>query len=118
MKPHSKSSSCLPAIPPVAKQCLADTSRSKQSQSPTRSREGRWEVSANHAQYSKNPHALATDAETQVDAVDEQQEQEKADRGARTADNVRYGQNISEGGMGGKTTQGQGGANQGGYYLL
>jgi len=56
---------------------------------------------------------LDTDAETQVDAVDAQQEREKAEKGARTAENVRYGQTISEGGMSGKTTEGQGGANQG-----
>lgn len=52
------------------------------------------------------------EAETQVDAVDSQQEQEKAEKGARTAENVRYGQSISEGGMGGMTTEGQGEANQ------
>ena len=52
--------------------------------------------------------------ETQVDAVDAQQEQEKAEKGARTAENVRYGQNISEGGMGGMTTEGQGGAHHSG----
>ncbi|KAL8671850.1 MAG: hypothetical protein Q9168_003666 [Polycauliona sp. 1 TL-2023] len=55
------------------------------------------------------------EAETQPDAVKEQQEQEKADRGARTAENIRYGQTISEGGMGGKTTEAGGSANQGGY---
>ncbi|KAL8927176.1 MAG: hypothetical protein Q9172_001500 [Xanthocarpia lactea] len=51
--------------------------------------------------------------ETQPDAVTQQQEQNKADRGARTAENVRYGQAISEGGMGGKTTEAGGIANQG-----
>ncbi|KAL8824088.1 MAG: hypothetical protein Q9191_005309 [Dirinaria sp. TL-2023a] len=54
------------------------------------------------------------EAETQADAVDSQQDQEKAEKGARTAENVRYGQGISEGGMGGTTTEGQGEANQGG----
>lgn len=53
------------------------------------------------------------DSETQVDSVDSQEEQEKAERGAKTAENVRYGQTISEGGMGGKTTESGGGANQG-----
>ncbi|KAL8809988.1 MAG: hypothetical protein Q9223_002711 [Gallowayella weberi] len=52
--------------------------------------------------------------ETQPDAVTQQQEQDKADGGARTAENVRYGQNISEEGMGGKTTEAGGHANQGG----
>lgn len=54
-----------------------------------------------------------TEPETQPDAVDQQQEQDKADRGARTAENIRYGQTISEGGMGGKTTEAGGTANQG-----
>ncbi|KAL8863278.1 MAG: hypothetical protein Q9178_000653 [Gyalolechia marmorata] len=53
--------------------------------------------------------------ERQPDAVTQQQEQNKADRGARTAENVRYGQAISEGGAGGKTTEAGGTANQGGY---
>jgi len=38
-----------------------------------------------------------------------------ADRGQQTADNVRYGQNISESGMGGKTTTSSGDAQQDGY---
>lgn len=45
--------------------------------------------------------------------MDEQQEKAKAERGEKTAENVRYGQNISEGGMGGMTTDSQGGGNQG-----
>ncbi|RVX70955.1 hypothetical protein B0A52_06113 [Exophiala mesophila] len=36
--------------------------------------------------------------------------------GQRTADNIRYGQNISESGMGGKTTTSTGTANQEGGY--
>ncbi|KAL8991379.1 MAG: hypothetical protein Q9177_000191 [Variospora cf. flavescens] len=51
--------------------------------------------------------------ETQPDAVNQQQEQSKADRGVRTAENIRYGQTISEGGMGGMTTEAGGSANQG-----
>ena len=54
-----------------------------------------------------------TDPETQPDVLDSQQEQEKAERGAKTAENVRYGQTISEGGMGGMTTEAAGSANQG-----
>ncbi|KAI4170375.1 MAG: hypothetical protein LQ343_004997 [Gyalolechia ehrenbergii] len=57
----------------------------------------------------------SAESETQPDAVAEQQEQDKADRGAQTAENIRYGQTISEGGMGGKTTEAGGSANQGGY---
>lgn len=53
-----------------------------------------------------------------MDAVDSQQAQEKAERGAKTAENVRYGQTISEGGMGGMTTEGGGSANQGGFADL
>ena len=48
-----------------------------------------------------------------MDAVDSQQEQQKASRGAKTAENMRYGQSISESGMGGKTTESEGTANQG-----
>lgn len=39
-----------------------------------------------------------------------------ADRGQQTADNIRYGQNISESGMGGKTTTSSGAAGQEGGY--
>jgi len=38
--------------------------------------------------------------------------QEKSDRGAQTAENIRYGQNMSENGMGGKTTTSSGSAGQ------
>ncbi|CAO1604579.1 hypothetical protein XANCAGTX0491_008125 [Xanthoria calcicola] len=66
-----------------------------------------------------NPHSKQGgqmgEPETQTDAVQEQQDQDRAARGARTAENVRYGQTISEGGMGGKTTEAGGTANQGGY---
>lgn len=55
------------------------------------------------------------DEETQLNAVDSQLEQQKAARGANTAENVRYVQTISEGGMGGKTTEAGGFANQGLY---
>ena len=51
--------------------------------------------------------------ETQPDAVTSQQEQQKAERGEKTAENVRYGQAISEQGVGGKTTEAEGSANQG-----
>ncbi|KAL6717485.1 hypothetical protein ACLMJK_005400 [Lecanora helva] len=64
-----------------------------------------------------NPHSKQGgqmgDPETQVDAVDSQQQQQNAERGARTAENMRYGQTISEGGMGGKTNESEGSANQG-----
>ncbi|KAJ9603203.1 hypothetical protein H2200_012498 [Cladophialophora chaetospira] len=38
------------------------------------------------------------------------------ERGQKTADNIRYGQNISESGMGGKTTAQSGSAGQQGGY--
>lgn len=50
--------------------------------------------------------------------MDEQQEQATAERGEKTAENVRYGQTISEGGMGGMTTEGQGGGNQGMFRIF
>lgn len=53
--------------------------------------------------------------ETQPDVVTSQQEQQKAERGERTAENVRYGQTISEEGMGGRTTEAEGSANQDGF---
>ena len=38
-----------------------------------------------------------------------------AERWQQTADNVRYGQNVSESGMGGKTTTSSGDAQQSGH---
>ena len=58
---------------------------------------------------------MDTEAETQVDAAQEQQDQAQAEKGEKTAENVRYGQAISESGFGGKTTEDSGGANQGAY---
>ena len=60
------------------------------------------------------PLTLSLDIETQVDATDAQQEEEKSEKGAKAAENIRYGENISESGMGGMTTEAQGSANQGG----
>ena len=88
-------------------------SPSKRSQSPTPSRADRQAVSKFDLRFFQFAHPLDAEAETQVDAVDAQQAKDKAEKGARTAENVRYGQNISEGGMGGMTTEGQGGVNQG-----
>ena len=48
-----------------------------------------------------------------MDAVNSQQQQQKDQRGEKTAENVRYGQKISEEGMGGRTTEAGGNANQG-----
>ncbi|MCJ1274826.1 hypothetical protein MMC21_002624 [Puttea exsequens] len=56
------------------------------------------------------------DPETQVDNVESQQKQQTVEKGARTAENVRYGQTISEGGIGGKTTEAGGNANEDSGY--
>ena len=40
------------------------------------------------------------------------------EKGEKTAENIRYGQNISESGMGGKTTEVKGEAQQGKRLLL
>lgn len=50
---------------------------------------------------------------TQPDALTSLQQQQKAEGGEKTAENVRYGQTISEEGMGGKTTEAGGSANRG-----
>lgn len=44
-----------------------------------------------------------------------QLDQEKKGRGDKTAENVRYGQDLSESDVGGKTANIDGTANQGGY---
>lgn len=72
---------------------------------------GRFVRASIHQEHCRSK--LSAESETQPDAVAEQQEQDKADRGAQTAENIRYGQTISEGGMGGKTTEAGGSANQG-----
>ncbi|KAL2040989.1 hypothetical protein N7G274_006447 [Stereocaulon virgatum] len=67
-----------------------------------------------------NPHSKQGgqmgNPETQIDAVDSEQAKQQAERREKTAENVRYGQTISEGGMGGKTTEAGGSANQGDGY--
>ncbi|KAL9138064.1 MAG: hypothetical protein Q9175_000717 [Cornicularia normoerica] len=87
---------------------LPDTSQSRQSQNHTLSKAVKWAVSA-------VPALIATKEETQPDAVTSQQKQQKAEREGKTAENVRYGQTISEEGMGGKTTEAGGSANQDGF---
>lgn len=47
--------------------------------------------------------------------ADEQASAEKTERGERTAENVRYGEAISEHGFGGETTNDVGKATQGDY---
>lgn len=43
-------------------------------------------------------------------------EEQKEERGQQTADNIRYGQNISESGQGGMTSGMTGSANSGGAF--
>ncbi|KAI9804586.1 MAG: hypothetical protein M1833_006659 [Piccolia ochrophora] len=55
------------------------------------------------------------DAENSTEATRAQAD-EHAAKGERKAENVRYGQAISEGGMGGETTTNEGAAGQGGGF--
>ncbi|KAI9707857.1 MAG: hypothetical protein M1820_004463 [Bogoriella megaspora] len=65
---------------------------------------------------SYNCSALLAAPSTEVDASSSALEEAKAVRGERTAENIRYGQAISEQGMGGQTTTNTGTANyEGGY---
>ncbi|KAM0707237.1 hypothetical protein Q7P35_006568 [Cladosporium inversicolor] len=50
--------------------------------------------------------------ETAVDVQPEAAAKEKAQRGEKTAENIRYGQAISETGVGGFTTTSSGGADE------
>lgn len=53
--------------------------------------------------------------ETQPDAVPSETGQQKGERGQKTAENMRYGEAISEHGFGGETTGNSGVANQDGF---
>lgn len=55
------------------------------------------------------------DAQTSVDSNPQADAAQQAERGAKTAENIRYGQGISEQGMGGQTTTSSGEAGQEGY---
>ncbi|KAL9123267.1 MAG: hypothetical protein Q9187_000175 [Circinaria calcarea] len=55
--------------------------------------------------------------ETQPDAVPSEAGQQKGKRGQKTAENIRYGEAISEHGFGGETTGNSGVANQDGFGL-
>ena len=55
----------------------------------------------------------AADTETQTDSIPSQQQQEKSEKGEKTAENIRYGESISEHGFGGETMGNSGEANQG-----
>lgn len=53
------------------------------------------------------------DPETEVDSTTSQMQQKSTERGEKTAENVRYGESISEHGFGGETTTNSGEATQG-----
>ena len=55
------------------------------------------------------------DSQTATDSKPDFQAQQRAERGERTAENIRYGQTISEGGIGGMTKDQEGSVTQGGY---
>jgi len=54
--------------------------------------------------------------QTELDSKSSEQQQEKNERGEKTAENIRYGEAISEHGFGGETTGNSGQANQGTGY--
>ncbi|MCJ1251003.1 hypothetical protein MMC30_008234 [Trapelia coarctata] len=54
--------------------------------------------------------------ETKTDSTSSEQQQAKSEKGANTAENIRYGEAISEHGFGGETTGNSGEANQGTGY--
>jgi len=66
---------------------------------------------------SNTPHAKQGgqmgEPQTEVDSKSSEQQQEKNERGEKTAENIRYGEAISEHGFGGETTGNSGQANQG-----
>lgn len=72
---------------------------------------GGWYLSTEYIITKKvNP---SIEEDTQSDAVPSQTQQEKGKRGEKTAENIRYGEAISEHGFGGETTGSSGVANQG-----
>ncbi|TKX24159.1 hypothetical protein C1H76_3728 [Elsinoe australis] len=88
------------------------------------------EIGGEQDQYSSintfnKPHATSTgqldpspsdSSQAPSHSLDPTSTKSHADRGAKTAENIRYGQAISEQGMGGQTTTSSGGAgHEGGY---
>lgn len=70
-----------------------------------------WTLRRNHSMFSKL--RRFAESQTSEDAVPEVQQQEKSERGEKTAENIRYGEAISEHGFGGETTGNSGEANLG-----
>lgn len=87
---------------------------SKRSQNQLRSKPAKQAVSTPPYECGwKQLLRFSTDPDERNELLQSQQSQETAERGAKTAENIRYGQNVSEQGMGGKTTEAEGAANQG-----
>ena len=61
---------------------------------------------------------VGTESETKAPTSGGKTDVEKTERGEKTAENIRYGQKISEEGMGGQTTTSSGSANVDGMSLL
>lgn len=58
----------------------------------------------------------SSDRTTEDPSATSEAQQQRKERGEKTAENIRYGQTISEGGMSGFTTgQGESGGEQSGY---
>ncbi|MDI1491967.1 MAG: hypothetical protein OHK93_003178 [Ramalina farinacea] len=90
---------------------------SKRSQNQLRSKPAKQAVSTPPYECGwKQLLRFSTDPDERNELLQSQQSQETAERGAKTAENIRYGQNVSEQGMGGKTTEAEGAANQDGAF--
>jgi len=78
-----------------------------------------YEGEATHTQPHKKSGGQLGEPETTTDPSQTAEgQQARAERAARTTENIRYGQTLSEGGMGGKTTDASGEAAQEGYGRL
>lgn len=97
-------------LPRVLTRCVTDTNPSRLLQNPPRKKWANSEVSSRSDGSEPDslylPAADATSAERTAGSMD-------AEKGVENAENIRYGQNLSESGMGGKTTDVQGEAHQG-----
>ena len=71
-------------------------------------------VSYSRPERKSRPELIAlAEPETEVDSTTSQMQQERTERGEKTAENIRYGESISEHGFGGETTTNSGEATQG-----
>jgi hypothetical protein len=82
---------------------------------PSPDRSTRYESEHNDVKAHKKSGGQMGQAETAVESKPEAEGQKSAERGAQTSENIRYGQAISEQGVGGFTNSSSGEANQEGY---